>query len=249
MRPSLPRPQNLTPIAQWLRDLSQAPPYTTVRFHYPKARCRGSKYIGVARYHPDPIPADPALKILTKASHPLFYQCKERLENRDQQTLWWGAVSNTWAGPKAVIRKEAKRILRSAFLEALRREGWDEEGRRLGLGLGLGGGNGGWRRRRRDLDLGKESQSQSQSQSQKVGRPLRKGIDYIRGSLDLLIFPPSGRALLSCKREGKREEVIADCQTVIQGLVFQNLNPKAKGFPTGFNIRPRQPAVVMVRRL
>lgn len=79
-------------------------------------------------HSPDPQPAYAARAILEDSAHVLHHATRQRVAQRDQNTLWWNITSNNLS-EKRVVRSWCCRRVRGALVEALQAKGYDREGR------------------------------------------------------------------------------------------------------------------------
>lgn len=92
-------------------------------------------------HSPDPQPGYNARIILDDATHILQQATRERVVQRDKNTLWWSITANNLA-EKKVVRSWCCRRARGALVEALEGKGYDREGRvqpSVGDGASLSG--------------------------------------------------------------------------------------------------------------
>ena len=98
----------------------------------PIRRLRPLKIPGVTSFRvlhsPDPQPAHAARMILDDIAHVLHQATRQKVAQRDRNTLWWNITSNNLPEKKAV-RAWCCRRARGALVEALKARGYDREGR------------------------------------------------------------------------------------------------------------------------
>lgn len=83
------------------------------------------------RYNPRNVPEPISQRLLGQFRNPIYPKIKHMTETRDKDCLWWSVGVLTMLDERRVVRSWCARRLRVAFRESLRRNGLDENGRRI----------------------------------------------------------------------------------------------------------------------
>lgn len=83
------------------------------------------------RYNPLNVPGPIANRVLSKKKHPLYAKVAHTYEHYDKNTLWWATSSYGLLSEKVVVRNWCYRRVKIAFRESLRKNGFDEKGRKI----------------------------------------------------------------------------------------------------------------------